>query len=251
MNDQQRMEAALKIYDELAQVIEASLPIGQYLEHSWYEREILEMYVRLRGLFFGVRVLLREGLGEEALVLFRSLFEASLRLLQLEAEPSLRPALVLGWLNDSVNRKQKLLELAARRREIPDVDLKREHLQEERSSIQRRQQELGVAQLPAFLDPFAGAKRLDLEGPHWFYEVGHNLTHGARVAHLFRSRQIGEEHSVAFTLHRHPVLLGAVATVTVETMLPTQEAVCHIFGWIIPERLAELRARLDELGEPE
>ena len=251
MNDQERLDAALSIYDELAHAIEASLPIGQYLEHSWFEREILEMYARLRGLFFGIRVLLREGLGEEALILFRSLFEASLRLLQLEAEPSRRPALVLGWLNDSVNRKQKLLELAARRREIPDVDLKREHLQEERRSIQRRQQELGIAQLPTFLDPFAGAKRLDLEGPHWFYEVGHNLTHGTRVAHLFRSRKIDEEHSAAYTFHHHPVLLGAVAVVTAETMLPTQEAVCHLFGWTVPKRFAELGARLDELGEAE
>jgi hypothetical protein len=73
---------------------------------------ILGMSWRARRLYKGVLILLKAELPEEAAFLARALFEKSLHLQQLAAEPEKRDALILGWYNRPVDEKQSLRKVA-------------------------------------------------------------------------------------------------------------------------------------------
>jgi hypothetical protein len=68
------------------------------------------MFWRAVRLYDGVLCLVKAHLPEEAAILARSLFEVSLDLRQLEAEPEHREALVYGWINTSLNEQMGLLQ---------------------------------------------------------------------------------------------------------------------------------------------
>jgi hypothetical protein len=72
---------------------------------SWHVLAVLET-------LDGILVLLKSELPEESAFLARSLFEDSLRLKQLQEEPEARIALVLGWVNRSLNEKRGLMQTA-------------------------------------------------------------------------------------------------------------------------------------------
>ena len=73
------------------------------------DQHMIGMFWRAVRLYDAVLILLKNQLPEEAAILARSLFEVSLHLQQLDAEPREKDALIFGWINRSLTEQMGLL----------------------------------------------------------------------------------------------------------------------------------------------
>lgn len=80
-----RLIQGLDLVARVREGLEAASPAG-YQELNTLDYPIMMMYARCRSLFEGIDVLIRDNLAEEGIILARSLFEESLRLMHLAKE---------------------------------------------------------------------------------------------------------------------------------------------------------------------
>src|ERR1041385_3781004 len=130
--------------EKLLQLVRDSAP-KEGFESRYPNVQIVGMYWHVLRLYDGALILLKAELPEEAAILARSLFETSLRLQQLQAQPHDRASLILRWLNRSLAHQLGVLEFmkeCALDIEI-DIDGKIAMLKEQRRQIRKSVSDLG------------------------------------------------------------------------------------------------------------
>ena len=172
--------------------------------------------------------LLRANLPEEAGIIDRSLFETALRLMQLAADPADRDVLIIGWVGDSLNRRQGLFHTAKSPGLDPDVSEQLADLAEQRN---RLDEFAAGRRWKAFLEPGEAAKRFNRKDDFWTYEWAHQSVHGGEAASIFSTRVDGDTTHLAAKVNE-PSVLGAFAQFAARAMADAAAATYTILGWI-------------------
>jgi hypothetical protein len=154
---------------------------------------IAGMFWRCLRLYDGALLLLKAELPEEAAFLARSLFEESLRLRQLNDEPDHRAALVLGWLNDSLQEKRGLLEVAKSLGLDESIDEVVASIEEEKRKLRRYADRHGVKKLRTFRAVRDLALQYDRRDDFWAYQWSHEAVHGSDAAFMFARRKVADD----------------------------------------------------------
>jgi hypothetical protein len=207
-------------------------PPGEFRDVSPITGEILAWYARSRSLFSAIRILLKAGYPEEAMILARSLFEASLRFEYLAAnDETNRAALVLGEVSRAI---EAFRYLDLQRREIkPDSanDAAVDRAIDERSRmIQRAQKRFRVERLRRFPGDQALARRFGHLDSYHGSRIASEFTHGGHLAQASRTRR-GDGEVRVFHRSDDPRLAAGVGTLAAEAALYSQRALATILGW--------------------
>ncbi len=227
--------------DRLLQLLEDRRFEGQSRDAA-----VLYMYWRTRRLYEAALVLLKARLPEEAAIIGRSLFETAMRLMQLAADPDDRDVLIIGWVGDSINRREGLFHTAESLGLDPDVQ---EQLAELRGQRQRLDEYAAGRRWKPFLEPRGAAIRFNRRDDFWTYEWAHQSTHGGEASSIFSTRVEGD------TTHLHaktdtPSVLGGFVHFAARAMADAVTATYTILGWTpVPDFEEPVRAMEELLAE--
>jgi len=216
--------------DKLLQLV-ADSPPKESFEIQPAQAHIAGMFWRSRRLYEGVLILLKAELPEEAAILARSLFEESLRLQQLAAEPENRDGLILGWANNSINQQRGLLHTAKACGLDPDISATLTILEKRRRDLDQYGARQGVKRRPSFQTRRDAAFRFERKEDFWLYEWSHESVHGSEAAWLFSSRRPAEGILGLYAKANDPELLSEFARFAARSMANAAEAAFAILGW--------------------
>ncbi len=235
--------------------IKDNVPKGP-IEMPTHYAHILGMFWRSVRLYEGTLVLLGAQLPEEAMILARSLFEESLQLRELNTDESKRDALILRWINTSINEKIGLIKTAESFGIEPDGQAILDKLCQDRLKLRRYAQRHNIAKPKAFLSPKDAANQFGRGEDYWTYSWSHEAVHGSDAAWLFARTEI--RGGVA--LHdrtKDPGLRASFAAYAAESVMDAAEATSSIFQWEEFEsakrtfhRIRELKEVLDTYADP-
>jgi len=211
---------------------------------------VTRMFWRSRRLYEAILFLLDVAQPEEAAVLARSLFEDSMRLMELDEDEGKRDARIIWWMNDSIQRSFNLQKEQAQCLVDDDLVPSVEQLEKERASLQKYAARHGVTRYEKFSSPKGAAFRFDRRDYYSYYAWAHQATHGNEgfwfVASMKRAR--GSELLRAKTTDA--LTLNAVSQFATQAMFDSMTSASSILGWIVPEeafeKLAEYAQALDD-----
>jgi hypothetical protein len=227
--------------DRLLQLLEE-----RRFEESPRDAAILLMYWRTRRLYEAVLLLLKAHLPEEAGIIGRSLFETAMRLMQLAADPADRDVLIIGWVGDSINRREGLLHTARSVGLDSDVSEELAVLKEQRRRLDTH---AAGRRWKPFLEPGEAAKRFDRKDDFWTYEWAHQSVHGGQAASIFSTRVRGDTTYVHAKVDE-PSVLGAFAHFAARAMADAATATYRILEWsVMPDFEEPVRAMEQLLAE--
>lgn len=191
------------------------------------------MFWRALRLYDGVLVLLKAELPEEAMILARALFEVSLRLQQLKAEPHNRNALILGLVNGSIGQQLGLLKVGKASGLDTNVDEAVARLEEHRKTNNQNAAELGVTRSQSFLTVKDAASKFDRKDRYWTYYWAHESVHGSDAAWMFAKKEIAAGTIGLYAKTGDPSVLSSFAQFAVISMADAAKAVSTIYGWTL------------------
>lgn len=239
----------LTLAEKILRIVDEGVPQGGFDVSPARYFHILGMFWRARRLYDGVLLLLKAQLPEESTILARSLFETSLYLQQLAADPKHRDALILGWLNSSINECQGLLETGKASGLDPDIGEALADLEKQRQEIQKDIKSLALTGTKPFLSPKdAAINKFGRKDDYWFYEFSHETVHGSHLAWIYGRKQSGDLTG----LHAKtddPVFCSACVHFSARSISNAYTAACSIFGWKLQPELDEMVNRIDKLIE--
>jgi hypothetical protein len=242
-------EGVLALAEKILRIVEESVPKGVFDVSPARNRHIVGMLWRARRLYEGVLLLLKAQLPEESTILARSLFETSLRLQQLAADPENRAALILGWLKGSINEYEGLLKTGKASGLDTDISAALADLEKQRQELQKDIKSLALSGTQPFLSPKdAAINKYGRKDDYWFYEFSHETVHGSQAAWIYGTKQYGD-----FTgLHAKtddPVFRSTCAHFSARSISNAYSATASIFGWKLHPELHELVNQIDKLIE--
>jgi hypothetical protein len=216
-------------------------------ESPTYDYAVILSFNRAWGLFQSMKTLLAYKFAEEAAVLGRPLMEESLRLLELAAAGPNRAATALGWLNDSLTRRLKLIQEARDSGKGTEEEEERAKagLQKRKRQLADYQRRLGISKLRKFPPTKALADKHGRRDEYWDYLLMQLMVHGGELAQALRTTREPESTVGFHDRATDPSWIAAVALSGAQSMLYGYIATCEILGW--PEssqgrdRLAQLQ----------
>jgi hypothetical protein len=238
--------------EELYRLISVNVPQGTFDVSPAANIHIIGMLWRALRLYDGVLVLLKAELPEEAMILARSLFEVSLRLKQLEAEPDDRYPLVLGWINDSIQQQVGLLEVGKASGLDSDIDDALARLRQSKEQIRQYASTLGVTRYQRFFKVKEAASRYGRKEDFWSYEWAHESVHSSDSVWMFARRRPTEDSVNLYAKTGNSFLLSGFAHFAAQSMIDSAKAVFTIVGWDLPanavKEVTEIERILDSDG---
>jgi hypothetical protein len=211
---------------------------------------VLSMFWRCLRLYDGILVLLKSELPEESAFLARSLFEDSLRLKQLQEEPEARIALVLGWVNRSLNEKRGLMQMAKSIGLDEDIAGALAAIENDRAKLLRYAARHSVTALRSFLSVKAAAIRYGRKDDFWTYEWAHESVHGSDAAYMFSRKKLADQTAGMHAKTGDPEILASFAEFAARSVTEATLSAFAILDWPPPQGLSapadEMRAILDE-----
>ncbi len=222
--------ALLARAERLLHLVENSPREGEFPITPSANIHIVSLFWRARGLYAGTLILLKAELPEEAAILARKLFEVSLYLQELEAEPQNRYALVFGWVNRSINEECGLLNTCAPQ---PGLDEAYATLEKRREENSKNASELGASFL-TFLETKIAAKKFHRSGDILIYEWAHESVHGSEAAMMFVTQRPAEDTIGIYAKTGNSMVRSHYAHFAAKSMLAAATATFAIFGWTLP-----------------
>jgi hypothetical protein len=207
--------------EKLLQLVSKIPPKESFNIPTAHMQAVVAMFWRARRLYDGVLVLLKDQLPEEAMFLARSLFEDSLRLQQLAEDVQNRDALILGWVNTSINEKRGLLEVAKTSGLETDIATALASLEDERKELQEYATKLGVTRPQPFLTVKDAASRFDRKEDYWTYRWAHESVHGSDAAWMFARQRPAVGTVSLYARTGNPSVLSSFAHFSAD-QLPTR-----------------------------
>lgn len=229
---------ALAHAEKLLQLVKDSAPRGEFPVTA-VVHHIVGMLRRALRLYDGVLVLLKAELPEEAAILARSLFEVSLRLQQLKAEPHNRNALIFDWVSDSITQQHGLLRVGKSCGLDADIDEVVARLEEQRKENRKYASELGVTRFQSFLTVKDAAFRFDRKKEYWSYEWAHESVHSTDAAWMFAKRRPAADTIGLYAKTGDPMVLSHFARFAARSMADATKAVFTILDWTLAPGLEQ------------
>jgi len=226
--------------ERLLHLVEYSPPKGEFPITPSANIHIVSLFWRARRLYAGVLILLKAELPEEAAILARKLFEVSLYLQQLEAEPQNRYALVFGWVNRSINEEFGLLKTCEPQ---PGLDEAFATVEKRRKENNEHASELGVSFL-TFLETKIAAKHFHRSGDLLLYEWAHESVHGSDAAVLLARQRLARDTIGLHAKTGNPIVLSQYAHFSAKSMTAAAQATFAILGWTLPP---EFKQTVDDI----
>ena len=206
------------------------------------DQHMIGMFWRAVRLYDGVLILLKNQLPEEAAILARSLFEDSLHLQQLDAEPREKDALIFGWINRSLTEQMGLLHHCE---PSESVDNGLTYLQGREKENRKAATAVGVTKFRDFIETKVAAKRLGRGDDILLYEWSHESVHGSEAGWMFSKRMVTEPVVGFFAKNGDAGILSHVARFAARSIVESAKAVFRRMGWTLPPELTmELEAIL-------
>ena len=233
--------------DILLQAILDSTPKDGFQVSSPPLRFVVSMYWRTRRLYEATLTLLKARMAEESLIVARSLFEESLRLRQIAEEVQGRDALILRWVNASIEEKKGLLEVGKARGLYSDIQTGMSFLEEESRKLQQYARQNGVQSFKPFLDVKEAASRYGRKEDYWTYEWAHEIVHGSDAAWMFARRQIGDGSLFFNAKTEDDSLLSSIAHFAAVSFADAASATFKILSWALPSRFDEIVRDIERL----
>jgi Family of unknown function (DUF5677) len=238
----------LPLAEKILELVDDNAPKGELNISPGFHSHMLRMFVRAHRLYEGVIVLLKAELPEESMFLARSLFEDSLCLQQLAAEPKNRDALILCSVNSSIDEYKSLMNAGITTGLDTDITTALAELNKQQRDVQKAMRVHHVTKLKEFLSPLAGARKFSREDDYWLYKYSHQTVHGSDAAWIYARIQFAQH--TGFHAHTpHPVLRSICAHFSARSMSNAYSAASSIFGWTLPPEVGELVNQIDKLIE--
>jgi hypothetical protein len=230
---------------EVREAVDSGVLLGESAKLPTHDAFILGMYWRSRALLEAVDALLQVRLPDEALIIWRSLFEQSLRLQELGNSGSSRVALLLAWYNAALSAKSGLIKGAERRGWAAVLGLDQSQIEDKRGEIQGYMARHNVPRLSGFMTDEAASAKFDRDDELWVMRLTGEIVHGSEVAHGSRRRAL-EDGGVGYDLRDNdPERAAWVAALAGRSMLLIRQAVGPIFGWPQAALCEALVGRID------
>lgn len=239
---------AAALAEALLKAVTDSAPTGE-LELPTARSHILGMFWRTRRLYEATLVLLKAEMPEEAAFIARSLFEESLKLRQMAAEPADRDRLILGWVNRSLDEKVGLLKVAKEMGLDNDIEAGLERLRAERESLQGYCRRHGIVGLASFRSTKDAAVRYGRRENYWMYEWAHDSVHGTEIAWMFARRKVSADTVLFHAKTNDERLRAAWIAFAANSITDATLAACEIFGWPARESLVSTDKAIEKLLE--
>ena len=217
--------------ERLLHLVENSPPKEEFPVTPSANIHLVSMFWRARRLYVGVLILLKAELPEEAAILARLLFEVSLYLQELEAEPQDRYALVFGWLNRSINEEYGLLKTCDPLQ--TGLDEAFAILEKRREENIKNASELGVSFL-TFLETKIAAKRFGRSGDILLYEWANESVHGSEAAVMLAIQRPAGNTIGLNEKTGNPLVLSHFAHFAAKSIAAAAKATVAILGWTLP-----------------
>jgi hypothetical protein len=228
-----------------------SVPDGEIFEVNPFDYPVMLMYSRSRSLFEACKILLGNNLPEEAMILARSLFEESVKLIELESLGKERRKYTAGWLEDSLRYKKGLIESKAKKDRLDPKNKKDmlDKLHQEERNLAEAKRYHSITAVRSLSSTDNLAQKHGLEKDHWAYLVGHQMTHGSSVAQAFRTKKSKVEKQkevyMVYLKNSDLVLKGMCALLAMRSALRAQIATNSIMGWSTEENIHDLLKKLE------
>jgi hypothetical protein len=242
---EQSKRASLLLH-RLDEVTREAVPSESDVPHVGFY--ILGMFWRSRRLLRGATALLDSGLPEEALIIGRSLFEDSLRLRQLAEEPANRGALMMGWVNSSLEEKKGLIRDAQTAGLEMSPDDVFDALQREQVQLQKYCRAHRISRLKKFLTPKDAALRYGRTDDYWTYALSHEMVHGSDAAWIYSRRKFSGDRVGVFAGTYNPTVVVAVASYVAASMVDAARSICRIFDRCTPPECQSVLDDFDALS---
>jgi hypothetical protein len=234
----------LPLAEKILRLVDDNAPKGELNISPSFHVHMLSMFVRAHRLYEGVLVLLKAELPEESMFLARSLFEDSLCLQQLAAEPKNRDALILRCVNNSLDEYESLMKAGITTGLDTDITTVLAELKKQKRDIQEAMKLHHVTKLKTFLLPLAAAHKFGREDDYWIYKYSHQTVHGSDAAWIYARIQYAQH--TGFHAHTpHPVLRSICAHFSARSMSNAFSAACSIFGWTLPPEVEQTVRDID------
>jgi len=207
----------------------------------------LPMYWRCVGLFRSVLILLDNNQPEEALILARSLFAESLRLMELDAAGTERAGILYGHYAQSLERNKWLLHKAKRWEVVDDITNQLRSIENQKGELETYRKRHGIGKSGKFSSEENAAIKLGRQKNLWTFELSHRMVHGELVSQMFRRRPVGSGGHAIYSYTNYtsdPKILAGVGEFAAESMTHALHATANIFGWTVSSELQELIKKL-------
>jgi Family of unknown function (DUF5677) len=183
--DTQLRDRALELMTRIDVAILETTP-GEPLHIKKIDAPLFSTFWRLKSLHHAIHLLLVSEHLDEALILWRSLFEDAARLRYILSKGEDRAAYAIHCLLTEIEDRRGLL-LKPGGVDM-DADAVREALAEEQRNVQAFQARLGIAKPEKPPKTEAAARHLGWQAEYWNFCFAHKFVHGSDVAQLFRRR---------------------------------------------------------------
>lgn len=213
----------------------------EVIELSPPDAHALGMYWRCVSLFRSLLILLDNNFPEEALFLARSLFEESLRLMQLNDAGTERERMLVGlsakWLQSQEHLFATEAEELGLTEDASDV---RERVRRQQGDLERYRNRKGIGGSKGFDSVKDAAIRCDRQADYWTYRLAHKMVHGEDTAQLYRRNKVEVDVVAFFSNTRDPDLLAGTGAFAARYIADALYAVARIFGWAVSSEVQEL-----------
>lgn len=217
------------------------------LEVSPIDSMLLIRFGRVRSLIYGVNMLLRHDLPEEAMILGRELFTDSLQLSELARHDAQgRAAFILGMENQSLTEWEQMEQLARSldpKHRTPSVLTT--VIAARRKSIQAAMGRFGVTKLRRFRKEKQLAEDNGRLGDLMDFAISHRFVHRADMAQIHRTNKVKDTLGIHLA-NRDEDVKARVGVFAAQSALHGFAAVATIFEWSDPGS-KEARRLLDQI----
>lgn len=217
------MRRAIEIVARLA-------PRGEF-ETATVNALAVALYWRSIGLQSAILLLAESGLVEEGLVLARSMFEDALHLHELHSSESRRAALVLGWLEQSLNHKNGLMRLGASLKIAGDQAPVLARIEKERVQLRGFAAKNRIRKIERFLSVKDAAIKFNRREDYWTYELAHEMTHGSDSAFLHRRKKADSGTVMFHGRTISPKLIASLAAFSLRSLFQGARATVAMLAW--------------------
>jgi hypothetical protein len=244
-------ELLLKIVDRIISAAN-SISTTERIQVSDTDADIFAMFWRARSLFEGIKALIQQDLADEAMLLARAIFEASLRIGEMRAARDKRAGLVLRWRLDSIQNSRGLMSDAHRTGIYTDADWAAADraLKQKEQGVVQYARSIGCEPLPKFRSDKDAAYALDRKKDYWLFRIAHEMVHGSEIAHMWRRRTIGESTVDVYAKTADIEAIAAPADFGGRALLLAAIDVAQMFGRGNVEEFRMLLSELEELEPP-
>lgn len=232
----------LGLIDLVGNTINAARPPNP-IQMPGADRPIFEMYARALRLFRGVATLIAAESYDPAMIVGRSLFEQTLRLMELAEAGPKRTVIILSWAREGIDRDLHLVHVAEQVGLAENVDTLMTAIKRRRQEVAQLQQQLGLGKLRNSTQKLPLAKRLGLGDDYWTYEYMHQVVHGnpTPLGEFLSPGDAGEDFATWVDAEKPGELLY-LAALSSKLVLYCHDATAQVFDWNIPPAIPEAMA---------